>query len=74
MKKQTALEWLIEQVNSDCLNSVFIRKELIDQANEMFEEQIIDSHIAGMEFIAVDPSKYKQDAEQYYNQTYGGDK
>jgi len=42
MSKQTAIEWLVEQVNADCLNSTFIRKELIDQANAMFEEQMIE--------------------------------
>jgi hypothetical protein len=34
------------------------------------KEQIIEANIAGMEFIPVDPNKYQQDAEQYYNQTY----
>lgn len=39
MKKQTAVEWLIEKVNSDCLNSTFIQKEFIDQALAMEREQ-----------------------------------
>ena len=36
--KQTGVEWLVEQVNSDCLNSTFIRPELIQQAKEMDNE------------------------------------
>jgi hypothetical protein len=34
----------------------------------------MNDFIAGMEFIAVDPNRYKEDAEQYYNETYGGEK
>jgi hypothetical protein len=40
MKEQTAVEWLVKEVNSDCLNSTFIRKELIDQAKEMQKEEL----------------------------------
>jgi hypothetical protein len=36
--KQTGVEWLVEQVNSDCLNSTFIRPELIQQAKKMDDE------------------------------------
>ena len=31
------------------------------------EEQVRQSFIAGMEFIAVDPLKYEQDANEYMN-------
>jgi len=34
------------------------------------KEQIIDANIAGMEFIPVDPNRYQEDAEQYYNETF----
>jgi hypothetical protein len=40
---QTAVSWLVNEVNSDCLNSAFIRPELVEQANKMFEEQIIET-------------------------------
>jgi len=36
---QTAVEWLVHQVNSDCLNSAFIRPELVEQAKAMEKEQ-----------------------------------
>lgn len=45
MSKQTAVEWLVEQVNADCLNSTFIRKELIDKAKAMEREQIREAYI-----------------------------
>jgi hypothetical protein len=72
--KQTAVEWLIEKIENNVHHTIRIPNEYFEQAKAMEKEQIIDSHIAGMEFIAVDPSKYKQDANEYYNETHGGDK
>ena len=43
---------------------------LKEQAKEIEKEQSINDFISGMEFIAVDPNRYKEDAEQYYNETY----
>lgn len=37
---KNSIEWLVEQVNSDCLNSTFIRPELIKQAMEMYQEEV----------------------------------
>jgi hypothetical protein len=62
--KQTAVEWLVKEVNSDCLNSTFIRKELIDQAKEMEKQQILIAYDNGWETGSYKP-------EQYYNETYG---
>jgi len=39
MNTKTAIEWLVEQVNGDCLNSTFIRPELIAKAKLMEENQ-----------------------------------
>jgi hypothetical protein len=73
MKKQSAVQWLVEQVNSDCLNSAFIRPELVEQANKMFEEQIIKSFDEGQEYyhIHLAPKFY---SKAYYDETYGGNK
>ena len=58
----TAVEWLFEQL--DVVDSS-ISYEYFEQANEMFEQQIIDayetSHISMMT------------SEQYYKETYGKD-
>ena len=62
--KLTAIEWLVEQVNSDCLNSAFIRPELVKQAKEMEKEQIIDA------FDRFELERFKSGL-QYYNETYG---
>jgi hypothetical protein len=40
MAQQTAVEWLVDQVNSDCLNSTFIEPKLTEQAKQMEKEQI----------------------------------
>ena len=62
---KTAIDWLVEQVNSDCLNSTFINPELIKQAKLMEKEQIIDA----VDGYPLD--KRHLEGEQYYNETYG---
>jgi hypothetical protein len=73
-KKQTAVEWLWDKVYKDFEENGRLRfahiLDILEQAKEMEKQQIIDANIAGMEFIPVDPNKYMQDAEQYYNETY----
>jgi len=82
-KQQTAVEWLaektfnqIELLKHSCISEEqFLNNMLIfrEQAKEMEKGQKMNDFIAGMEFIAVDPNRYKEDFEQYYEQTYGGD-
>ena len=72
MSKQTAVEWLVEQINSSAPISryghehisISIPKELIDQAQAMEREQIIDAY---------DKNKMGRVdyGEQYYNETFG---
>jgi hypothetical protein len=38
--EKSAVEWLVEQVNSDCLNSTFIRQDLVEKAREMHEKEM----------------------------------
>ena len=66
--KQTAVEWLAEICGLQDLEGV------IAKAKEMEKEQTMNDFIAGMEFIAVDPWRYEEDAEEYYKETYGGNK
>ena len=69
---QTALEWLIEQVNSDCLNSTFISQELIIKAKAMEKEQIVNAYILPLssQYWFKDEDFFQTEAEQYYNETY----
>jgi hypothetical protein len=75
-KKETAVEYLTKEF-SDILGPLdtkpmqdLLLVDAIKRAKELEKQQIIDANIAGMEFIPVDPNKYTQDAEQYYNETY----
>ena len=77
---KTAMQELIEKLSMKSGDSFYAlafyhdNDEIIKEALEKEKEQIIEANIAGMEFIPVDPNKYQQDAEQYYNQTYNQDK
>jgi hypothetical protein len=44
---------------------------LIEKSKQIEKERSKSDFIAGMEFIAVDPSRYEEDAEKYYNEKYG---
>jgi hypothetical protein len=71
--KQTAVDWLCNQIYTiqvelEAGNTKL--KNKIEQAKEMEKQQIIETYISGMEFIAVDPSHYNNDAQQYYNEQF----
>jgi len=67
--KKTAVEWLVEQVNSDCLNSAFIRPDLIKEAIKMEGWQIKEAYNDG----AFDTfAKAYKGMHEYYNENYGG--
>jgi hypothetical protein len=88
MSKQTAVEWLVEQM----INQLDIRIEnitngieLFEQAKAMEKQQSISDYCAGFEASGEGwNGEYglrdwldvagEIDAEQYYNKTYGGDK
>ena len=68
--KQTAVTWLlniIETKNGKEFSSYY--SEFIEQAKEMEKEQIIDAWDNGCEDDGI-----IDNAEQYYNETYGGEK
>jgi hypothetical protein len=64
MSKQTVVEWLVEQVNADCLNSTFIRKELIDEALEREHKELIAMCDIGSRNDGID-------CEKVYQNRYG---
>ena len=86
MKKQTAVEWLLEQVkdydfapaSNDDEYVIVIPKWILsakrDEAKAMEKEQIIDSFGVGCQVESTRLIGYHKMAEQYYNETYGGDK
>jgi len=73
-KKQTAVEWLKDQI--ECFGnkhelqmSWATLDELLEQAKQMEKEQIKEGYI--MALLDGDV-KIRRDAEDYYNETYGG--
>ena len=71
--KQTAVEWLSNQIKKEMIGIDYDYadefNQLFEQAKEMEKEQIIDAHQDGH---SVTYNNYW--AELYYNETYGGDK
>jgi hypothetical protein len=84
MKKQTAVEWLIEQIEngkihiiySDKIQSIKCIHEIVEQAKKMDKEEKIKSYRDGRSDQQSERlSKfYNRTAEQYYNETYNNEK
>jgi len=78
MSKQTAVEWLVEQIEND--ENVRLRglniRNLLEQAKKMEKEQI-EMACNQQEFEDFDGlgiCETISKGEQYYNETYGGKK
>ena len=72
MSKQTAVEWLKKELEDYGSNSHLSLDwntfdELCEQAKAMEREQIIDAY-----YYDPNSDEIKDDGEQYYNETYGG--
>jgi len=79
MSKQTAVEWLIEQLNNvrpTQICSIETIKEWCQQAKAIEKEQIIDARENGLnEGVEIANNPYYTKwllSEQYYNETYKG--
>jgi hypothetical protein len=59
--EQTAVEWLINQVEDFCF---LIPVDIIEEAKEMEKQQIIDAYKSDRYPCSDD------DAEEYYNETF----
>ena len=78
--QQTAVDFAFDQLSSENLLGIFTHDqmtrvmEILEQSNKMFKEQIVKAH--GIQFdysySQIDPKKIT--GEQYYEQTYGGNK
>jgi hypothetical protein len=68
-KKQTAVDWLIHELKSLGIYSLTL-KEKCEQAKEMEKQQIMDACDYGIKLYINDPIT----SEDYYNETYGGNK
>lgn len=80
MAQQTAVEWLIEHLDTIYhLKDKFLQSDwefLEEQSKKIEKKQIMDAYISG-EFYPLDIELYKkvalEDAEQYYNETYNNE-
>ena len=77
-KKQTAVEWLVEQIKSDQNQKSLSASEwmqVIKQAKQMEKEQMQKLIIWMYKVSADQPMRFETDiddiVEQYYNETYG---
>ena len=75
MSKQTAVEWMVEQVELISNNKnvskeemVKLYDEVIERAKKMELEQIVDAWEDGIDSFST------RTAEQYYTEQYGGSK
>ena len=68
--KQTAVEWLASELSNhlEMPHKYFI--EILDQAKEMEKQQVIKDFVG----YDSDTEDNLEVAEQYYNETYGGNK
>ena len=66
MKKQTAVQWLIEQVED---HIGLIPVDIIQQAKAMAREQIVDAFQCGEDLGDGSWGEFK-DCRDYYTQTY----
>ena len=60
--KQTVVEWFYQRILAKDI------KEVFEQAEEMFKDQIMDAFYDGMNCQNFDPNKGR--AEIYYNETF----
>ena len=70
----TAVEWLIKQVADrglDCGSGIRMKiqvpKDIAEQANQIFKQQIIDAYKVDVDEY---PTQLSERAEQYYNETF----
>jgi len=64
-KKQTAVEWLVEQTRKPEWHSLK-RQDILDEALKIEKQQIIDACYYGKKYH----EKFDYTSEQYYNETF----
>jgi hypothetical protein len=67
MKKQTAVEWLVEQIEGNILWNDKAR-EMLNQAKAIEKEQIKNAYVKGQSDCEI--FTMESESEQYYNETF----
>ena len=74
--KQTSVDQLFDQLSSENLLGLFTHDqmkralEILDEAKAMHKEEIEDAHWYGGQDVPI----HESTCEEYYNETYGGNK
>jgi hypothetical protein len=72
-RQQTAVEWLANELYEkfEMKGDGALFNDLLNQAKEIFEQQIIDARVNAPLLNTEYKSDYVIEAEQYYSQTFG---
>jgi hypothetical protein len=76
MSKQTAVEWLVKQLlaNGDIRWRGTAIHDLAEQAKAMERDQIIDAYTECWMMDGGNGNHKLKEANEYFDETYGGDK
>jgi hypothetical protein len=69
-KRQTSVDWMVDQLNSNRTNRIFIHPDLIAEAKKMEMHEIMNAIGVGSYFEPVFPDKYHYRAYDHYISTY----
>lgn len=67
-KKKSSIEWFYQRILAKDIESVF------EQAKAMHKEEMIDAYREGRSDQQSEETFYHRNSEQYYNETFGGEK
>jgi hypothetical protein len=76
--KQTSVDYIFNQLSSENLLGLFTHDqmrramEILDEAKAMHKEEIKNAHTIG--YVIGGGNGYIHEPEQYYNETFGGNK
>jgi len=76
--KQSSIEWLAQQLyeQMEMCGDGGVYDKIIKQAKVLHEQEICQTYIDTIKECMIDPledAMYRIDAEEYYNETFGGD-
>ena len=70
---ENSINYLIEKINSDCLNSAYVDIKLLNKVKQMYREEILNAYCKGAWDMAHNDEMFpREESEQYYQETYGG--
>jgi hypothetical protein len=70
MSKQTAVEWIQQQVKKQGITHYFSLREILEKGKEMEKEQLMEAHGDERDYRTDSGNFITISAEQYYNETY----